>query len=67
MIELSEHMVGRKYTVACNNGSVLSGECISYIPDKDNEPEIDCIWIEDSNGKIEEVFLPDIKSIERID
>ena len=32
----------------------------------DNEPEIDSIWIEDENGKIDEIFLTEMKSIKRI-
>lgn len=66
MINLSEHMVGRNYHVTLNNNSSFNGRCISYIPAKDNEPEIDSVWIEATSGEITEVFLPTIKQIDRI-
>ena len=66
MIELSEHMVGREYKVVRNDGTEVIGECIEYIPDKDNEPEVDCIWIKNLEGAIEEIYISDITDVERM-
>ena len=66
MIELSEHMIGREYQTTLNDGSVVMGKCISYIPAKDNYPEVDSIWIETEGGNINELFLPNIQQVECI-
>lgn len=63
MIELSEGMVGKILTVVCQNGKTISGKCVSYIPAKDNEPEIDSIWIEQQKNIAEELFRTEIVSI----
>ena len=67
MINLSEHMVGRNYHIILNNNTSLKGKCVSYIPAKDNEPEINSLWFETTNGKVVEIYLPAIKQIDRID
>ena len=64
MIALSEHMIGREYQATLNDGSVVMGRCISYIPAKDNDPEVDSIWIETKDGNIKELFLPNIERME---
>lgn len=63
MIELSEHMVGKRYKIILADNSIIIGKCISYIPDKDNEPEVDSIWIICKNKTIE-IFLNEIKELE---
>lgn len=67
MIKLSEHMEGRRFTVITKSNKKFTGECVNYIPAKDNTPEIDSIWImQDGDEYADEIYLPDIKSIERI-
>lgn len=66
MIELSEHMLDREYCILLKNGFKVSGKCVSYIPAKDNEPEIDSVWIENREGQIAELFITDIDNISRI-
>ena len=66
MIELNENMEGRKYRIKLIDGHEVVGECVHYIPDKDNIPEIDSVWIENSEGETEEIFLTDIKALFRI-
>ena len=66
MVKMSIHMEGRKYHVVYGNNLEATGQCVSYNPLNDNEPEIDSIWIEDKQGKITEIYEPDIKSIEQI-
>ena len=65
MINFSEHMVGRIYKVTLTDNSVIVGTCISYIPAKDNEPEVDAIWIENKNKDIKEILSPKIKQLDR--
>lgn len=66
MIELSEHMVDREYCIHLKDGSKVSGKCVSYIPAKDNDPEIDSVWIESRDGQTAELFITDIDNISRI-
>ena len=47
------------------DNSVIVGTCISYIPAKDNEPEVDAIWIENKNKDIKEILSPKIKQLDR--
>lgn len=61
MIEFSEHMVNRYYKIVLMDNSIIDGKCVLYIPDKDNEPEIDSIWIETDYGTVE-LFQNEIKS-----
>ena len=59
-------MVDREYRILLKNGSEVSGVCVSYIPAKDNEPEIDSVWIEDKEGQTLELYITDIDNITRI-
>lgn len=65
MIEFSEHMVGRYYKIILVDDSVIEGKCISYIPDKDNVPEIDSLWIT-CGSKTIEVYLNEVKNLQTV-
>ena len=60
---LTQGMIGKKLSVICVNETRHDGKCISYIPAKDNEPEIDSIWLRENDGSVIELYATDIVKV----
>ncbi|MBO5568815.1 MAG: hypothetical protein J6A79_07805 [Clostridia bacterium] len=63
-MSLTEGMIGKTLRVKMASGKEYEGVCVEYIPAKDNDPEIDSIWIQKSKDEADELFENHIVSVE---
>ncbi len=64
MSVLTQGMVGKRIKITTYAGNVFEGDCCSYTQALDNEPEIDSIWLLDTDKTAIEFFENEIEKIE---
>lgn len=65
MISKYESLLDENIKVICNDGQVAIGEWTDWTSAADNEPDPESIILETSNSDLIEIFVSDIKQIEK--
>lgn len=67
MIDISkyESLLDENIKVFCNDGQVVIGEWTDWTSAADNEPDPESITLETSNNGLVEIYVLDIKQIEK--